>query len=110
MSDIVERLRALEGRVMIAPAGMLDEAAKTIESLRAVLNVHGGRYWEGRWRDADAEVERLRAALERARTILTNMALEYERSAPWMRRWHIPHEPLRADAKNLLPTIDAALK
>lgn len=48
----------------------------------------------------------LRAALSRARTILENMAME--RINPW-RRWVIHHEPLRADAKALLPIINAVL-
>lgn len=47
------------------------------------------------------------AALVRAQTILENMALENERGASWL--WPIPHEPLWADAKALLPVIKAAL-
>ena len=54
-----------------------------------------------------AEKERLRAALGRARTVLGNMALENEGAI--FNRWPIHHEPLRADARNLLPVIDAAL-
>lgn len=53
---------------------------------------------------------RLRALLERARTILGNMALENDpRIAFKFQRWPISHEPLRADARALLPEIDAAL-
>ena len=50
------------------------------------------------------------AVLVRAQTILENMALEYKHAMPWMDRWHIHHEPLRADAKALLPVIRAALE
>ena len=53
------------------------------------------------------ENERLRATLERAKTILGNMALENK--GLFHRRWPISHEPLRADARNLLPVIDRAL-
>ncbi len=45
--------------------------------------------------------------LERCRTVLGNMALENPGS--WFLRWPIHHEPLRSDARNLLPLIDAAL-
>ena len=45
--------------------------------------------------------------LTRAQTILGNMATENER--PRLTRWRIHHEPLRADAKNLLPIIDEVL-
>ena len=51
--------------------------------------------------------DRMRSALSRARTVLGNMAEENEGAI--FRRWPINHEPLRADAKNLLPVIDAAL-
>ncbi len=54
----------------------------------------------------------LRGLLERCRCVLNSMACENEDSeslAFWRSRWAINHEPLRADAKNLLPEIDAAL-
>jgi hypothetical protein len=56
----------------------------------------------------DANVLRL---LERAQTILGNMAAEEHAGFPFFgaTRWKISDEPLRADAKNLLPLIDAAL-
>lgn len=58
---------------------------------------------------ADARrVAKLESALERARTILANMALENEGAI--FRRWPIHHEPLRADARALLPEIDAVLR
>ena len=46
-------------------------------------------------------------ALERARVILANMAEENEGAI--FNRWPINHEPLRNDARNALPEIDAAL-
>ena len=52
--------------------------------------------------------EKQRALLERCRTILGNMARE-EEWAMSFRRWPIHHEPLRHDARNLLPELDAAL-
>lgn len=54
----------------------------------------------------------VRAVLERCRTILGNMAKENETlrdQFSYGSRWPISHEPLRADAKNLLPEIDRAL-
>lgn len=49
----------------------------------------------------------LRHLLERCRTVLGNMALENE--GAWFFRWSISHEPLRNDAKHLVPLIDEAL-
>ena len=49
----------------------------------------------------------IEAALRRARVILANMAQENEGAI--FNRWPINHEPLRNDAKNALPEIDAAL-
>jgi hypothetical protein len=58
----------------------------------------------------DAEtVARLRRLLERAEIILGNMAMENSNKF-FGRRWPIHHEPLRADAKSLLPEIAAALR
>lgn len=57
--------------------------------------------------DKDNTIERLVNALERCRTVLGNMALENEGAI--FNRWPIGHEPLRADAKGLLPVIEAAL-
>jgi hypothetical protein len=45
--------------------------------------------------------------LNRCKMILSNMALENEGS--FFNRWPIHHEPLRSDAKHLLPLIDATL-
>ena len=50
--------------------------------------------------------------LKRCRTVLGNMA--EENPGLWNeltgRRWPINHEPLRADAKNLVPLIDQILE
>lgn len=52
------------------------------------------------------------AMLRRCRTVLSNMA--EENSGLWNelsgRRWPINHEPLRADAKHLVPLIDDLLE
>lgn len=58
-------------------------------------------------RGASLEVERLRSVLRRCRTILGNMAEENEGAI--FDRWPIHHEPLRADARSLLPVIDEIL-
>lgn len=47
--------------------------------------------------------------LMRCRTVLANMALENEGHKAIFNRWPISHEPLRSDAKNLVPLIDEAL-
>lgn len=52
----------------------------------------------------EAENARLRALLARCNVILSNMALESEGAI------FISHEPLRADAKNILPEINRALE
>jgi hypothetical protein len=49
----------------------------------------------------------LKGTLARAATVLSNMAAENDR--PWWNfwtpRWPISHEPLRGDARNVLPLI-----
>lgn len=60
---------------------------------------------------ADVTMGELRCivnVLERARTILANMARENEGAI--FQRWPNNHEPLRGDAKRLLPDLDAVLK
>lgn len=56
--------------------------------------------------------EDLVLVLKRCRTVLGNMA--EEREGFWNeffgRRWPTNHEPLRADAKNLVPIIDEILE
>lgn len=44
-------------------------------------------------------------ALDRCLTILGNMAMENEGAI--FRRWPINHEPLRADARGVLPVLHA---
>lgn len=54
--------------------------------------------------------EPLASVLMRCQTVLHNMALENEPGlARTFNRWLISHEPLRSDAKNLLPVISEAL-
>jgi hypothetical protein len=54
-----------------------------------------------------ARAPKLAGALRRARVVLANMAAENEGAI--FNRWPIHHEPLRADARGLLPVIDDAL-
>lgn len=80
----------------------------TREELVAMIVAQGQEIAITRERD-----ERLESALERCRTVLGNMALENEEH-PTMGylfkvRWPINHEPLRADARGLLPVIEEAL-
>jgi hypothetical protein len=56
---------------------------------------------------AAARIEALEATLRRCQTVLANMALENKGAI--FNRWPINHEPLRNDARNLLPVIEAAL-
>jgi hypothetical protein len=110
-----------------------DEAPKSMEevewALMEALIIQGScQVWRGdglscaaqivwaqhrRAGKAKAEIVRLRVILERARTILGNMALEHPPDNGWSfyirSRWPISHEPLRADAKGLLPVINEAL-
>lgn len=58
------------------------------------------------------EIEDLKSVLRRCRTVLGNMAAESNPPPGWLSirsRWAISDEPLRHDAKNLLPVIDDAL-
>ncbi len=66
MTDIVTRLRfdaaRCEATFSKGVASNIEEAAAEIERLQELLRGTGAnRYWEGRWRDENAEVERLRA-------------------------------------------------
>ena len=57
-----------------------------------------------------SEAEHLAHILMRCRTVLGNMALKNETGlSSIFNRWPISHEPLRSDAKNLVPLIDEAL-
>ena len=70
--------------------------ARDIARLERLLNI------------AATERDRLHSVLERARCILNNMA--WENAGAIFNRWPIGHEPLRNDARNLLPEVDAALR
>ena len=59
MTEIIETLRAV---YLTHPTVM--EAADEIERLRELLRgVGANRYWEGRWRDERAEVDRLKTMI-----------------------------------------------
>jgi hypothetical protein len=60
----------------------------------------------------DIRVDDLVLALRQCRTVLANMAEEREGlwNALTGRRWPINHEPLRVDAKHLVPLIDDLLE
>lgn len=61
-------------------------------------------------RDKEAEIERLRRLLGRGVTILDNMAKENKPAIAFgWKRWPVHHEPLRADAKNLLAELRISL-
>lgn len=55
-----------------------------------------------------AERERCVLLLERCHTVLANMAKENEGAI--FNRWPINHEPLRADARSILPDLEAAIR
>lgn len=56
------------------------------------------------------DLDELINVLERAQTILANMAKENPPNIMFgFQRWPISHEALRADARNLLPEIETAL-
>jgi hypothetical protein len=80
------------------------EATPDHELERQIMSYNEAKNEREWW--AMHEIERLREALRRAETILSNMA---EENNSMFNRWPIHHEPLRADARNLLPQIRAAL-
>lgn len=57
--------------------------------------------------DLERKLKVAEEALVRCRTVLGNMALENEGAIFF--RWPINHEPLRADARGLLPVVDDVL-
>jgi chromosome segregation ATPase len=65
------------------------------------------KYHRQRAERAEARVSDLEVVLHSSRTILGNMAAENKDAI--INRWPIKHEPLRADARNLLPLIDKVL-
>lgn len=52
---------------------------------------------------------KMHRVLERCEVILSNMALENPHTFLGLHRWPIHHEPLRNDAKGVLPVIADAL-
>jgi hypothetical protein len=62
MNDIVKRLRAEDPECGLRHS-LAMEAADEIERLRVWLESGGGRYWEGRYRDEAAMVDKLQEAL-----------------------------------------------
>lgn len=62
-------------------------------------------HWRARATTAEASLREAVEVIERARNVLNNMAQEHEGAI--FNRWPIHHEPLRADAKNVVPVIDA---
>ena len=134
MSDILADIKAvskLNGDTysLAEVLGLIRRSANEIELLRAAINrtpvkvVAGPIYgdpqeppdvphYDDRQQIADITLGELRAvasALERARTVLGNMARENDHGV-FVRRWPINHEPLRANARDLLPTIDEAIR
>ncbi len=89
------RIEALEGEVAAYSKLSEKEAAFGLSQMK-------------RAKAAEARAERLRVVLTRCRTVLGNMALENEGAV--FNRWPISHEPLRADARHLLPVIDEAIE
>ena len=63
--------------------------------------------FEAKLTAAEARISDLEVVLHSSRTILGNMAAENKDAI--FNRWPIKHEPLRADARNLLPLIDKVL-
>lgn len=85
-------------------------AANAIEHLTTMLRSVGAAQAapepEGMW----VEANKLANVLIRCQTVLGNMALENETGlASIFDRWPISHEPLRADARGLVPVIADAL-
>lgn len=89
MKDLIEKVRTVTvGHDSLGPTGLTLHI--TAQERDAILNAF--------------------TTLERCRTILENMAKENEGIVRWLgNRWPIHHEPLRVDAKALLPIIDEAL-
>lgn len=91
--------------------GWSEDIDGDLEDFRAAIALIQDRaaVAKGTFKKKAPESDQLRSALERCRTVLANMAAENEGWVVW-RRWPISHEPLRNDARNLLPVIDRALK
>lgn len=86
-----QRIERLHGEIsgMMKTLAVYTDRALTAEAERGRLKV---------------ERDEARGLLGRCRTVLGNMARENEGAI--FNRWPISHEPLRADARNLLPLIE----
>lgn len=113
MDRIPERLRCAAEGVAKATQMMADAKSKRNQAAGDVGASYSGlkREQTAEWQAADM-IERYIALLERTRTILGNMAQEREGfwNSLFGRRWVVNHEPLRGDARNLLPLIDAEIE
>lgn len=118
MSDIVERLRSSEP-LPACPYDKLSPHYRTAPNDKPCVVCGGlnepdapdlcrGADTRIMGEAADA-IEHLRSVLWRCRTVLGNMATENAGVLAFFSRWPINHEPLRADARGLLPVIDAAI-
>lgn len=75
MSDIVERLRLSVTKGHEPTDEDAIGALAEIERLQELLRGTGAnRYWEGRWRDDQAEIEQLRTELEKGMFVMMNRA------------------------------------
>ena len=108
MSDISARLRDVAAAYpedIFPPFTDEERKANSMVISRASGNM--GRFLSRHMTEAADTIDTLVAVLEHAQTILSNMA--QENPSAYFQRWPIHHEPLRSDAKNLLPILDAAL-
>jgi len=83
--------------------GDFDQEAAQIDKAAQWIADHLNSAAQG-WRGREPLIQ----LLMRCRTVLGNMAEENEGAI--FNRWPINHEPLRADAKGLVPLLDEALR
>jgi hypothetical protein len=78
MNDIAERLRqGVDPENIRETESAMDEAAAEIARLQELLKGLGGqRYWQGRWRDEEAENARLRAVAQALMDAITRARCE----------------------------------
>ena len=123
VSDLVRKLEYIYEHGMLEAANvgisvsfksvadLLLRQAGEIERLQAECHALDQESYM-RLRDGQAAEALLREAggvVRRARNVLNNMAME-NKGAWWpSARWPIHHEPLRSDAKNVVPVLDAFL-
>jgi hypothetical protein len=93
----------------------MPQLADIEDRLANMLCSHAAKAWPDWFRkniqDARLEIMKRRGQVSWCRPILENMAAENER--PWWNfwtpRWPISHEPIRGDARYVLPLIDELL-